>query len=56
MLPAEAEPVDRLASQRTPQEHFGEGHFATEAAGLLRTQADRSRTGRREAPPDRWMA
>ncbi|PKT67101.1 hypothetical protein CW362_42320 [Streptomyces populi] len=29
---------------------------ATEAADLLRAQADRSRTGRREAPPDRWMA
>lgn len=29
---------------------------ASEAAELLRAQADRSRTGRREARPDRWMA
>ncbi|MGW3159682.1 PH domain-containing protein [Streptomyces sp. NPDC001089] len=29
---------------------------AQEAAELLRSQADRSRTGRREARPDRWMA
>ncbi|MER6346134.1 PH domain-containing protein [Streptomyces sp. NPDC001595] len=29
---------------------------AEEAARLLRTQAERSRTGRREARPDRWMA
>ncbi|WP_425424656.1 PH domain-containing protein [Streptomyces phaeochromogenes] len=29
---------------------------ATEAAELLYGQADRSRTGRREARPDRWMA
>ncbi|MFF7152228.1 PH domain-containing protein [Streptomyces griseoaurantiacus] len=29
---------------------------ADEAADLLRAQADRSRTGRRAAPPDRWMA
>lgn len=29
---------------------------AAEAAGLLQAQADRSRTGRREARPDRWMA
>ncbi|MET7987094.1 MULTISPECIES: PH domain-containing protein [unclassified Streptomyces] len=29
---------------------------ATEAAELLQAQADRSRTGRREARPDRWMA
>lgn len=29
---------------------------AGEAAELLRAQADRSRTGRREARPDRWMA
>ncbi|MCX3060432.1 PH domain-containing protein [Streptomyces beihaiensis] len=29
---------------------------AGEAAELLRAQADRSRTGRRDAPPDRWMA
>lgn len=29
---------------------------AEEAAALLQAQADRSRTGRREAPPDRWMA
>ncbi|MGQ4388333.1 PH domain-containing protein [Streptomyces sp. SAS_270] len=29
---------------------------AHEAAQLLRSQADRSRTGRREARPDRWMA
>ncbi|MEV7193862.1 PH domain-containing protein [Streptomyces sp. NPDC093510] len=29
---------------------------ATEAAALLHSQADRSRTGRREAIPDRWMA
>ncbi|QES43046.1 hypothetical protein DEJ49_20490 [Streptomyces venezuelae] len=29
---------------------------ADEAAALLRAQADRSRTGRREAIPDRWMA
>jgi putative membrane protein len=29
---------------------------ATEAAELLRAQAERSRTGRREARPDRWMA
>ncbi|WP_369248244.1 PH domain-containing protein [Streptomyces sp. R41] len=29
---------------------------AAEAAELLRAQADRSRTGRREARPDRWMA
>ncbi|WP_189860667.1 PH domain-containing protein [Streptomyces poonensis] len=29
---------------------------ADEAAGLLQAQADRSRTGRREARPDRWMA
>lgn len=28
---------------------------ATEAAELLQAQADRSRTGRREALPDRWM-
>ncbi|MFF6997817.1 PH domain-containing protein [Streptomyces sp. NPDC008313] len=28
---------------------------AGEAADLLRSQADRSRTGRRHAPPDRWM-
>ncbi|MFD5026393.1 PH domain-containing protein [Streptomyces sp. NPDC058373] len=28
---------------------------ATEAATLLREQADRSRTGRRTAQPDRWM-
>ncbi|WSQ10936.1 PH domain-containing protein [Streptomyces sp. NBC_01231] len=27
-----------------------------EAADLLRTQAERSRTGRRDARPDRWMA
>ncbi|WP_405933812.1 PH domain-containing protein [Streptomyces sp. NBC_00827] len=29
---------------------------ADEAAELLESQADRSRTGRREARPDRWMA
>jgi putative membrane protein len=29
---------------------------ASEAAELLQAQADRSRTGRREARPDRWMA
>ena len=29
---------------------------AAEAAELLQSQADRSRTGRREARPDRWMA
>ncbi|MFD1661461.1 PH domain-containing protein [Streptomyces caeni] len=29
---------------------------ARKAAALLYAQADRSRTGRREAPPDRWMA
>ncbi|MGW3416092.1 PH domain-containing protein [Streptomyces sp. NPDC000888] len=29
---------------------------ADEAAALLESQADRSRTGRREARPDRWMA
>ncbi|PWI17169.1 hypothetical protein DI272_25660 [Streptomyces sp. Act143] len=29
---------------------------AEEAARLLRAQAERSRTGRRDAPPDRWMA
>ncbi|MDI6521268.1 PH domain-containing protein [Streptomyces coelicoflavus] len=29
---------------------------ADEAARLLRSQAERSRTGRRDAPPDRWMA
>ncbi len=29
---------------------------ADEAAELLRSQAERSRTGRRDAPPDRWMA
>ncbi|THC50394.1 PH domain-containing protein [Streptomyces sp. A1499] len=29
---------------------------AAEAAALLQSQADRSRTGRREARPDRWMA
>ncbi|MFD3931376.1 PH domain-containing protein [Streptomyces sp. NPDC058614] len=29
---------------------------ADEAAKLLESQADRSRTGRREARPDRWMA
>ncbi|MFF7597442.1 PH domain-containing protein [Streptomyces mirabilis] len=29
---------------------------AAEAAELLQAQADRSRTGRREARPDRWMA
>ncbi|MFF4088265.1 PH domain-containing protein [Streptomyces nigra] len=29
---------------------------AREAAELLRTQAERSRTGRRDARPDRWMA
>ncbi|WP_159056969.1 PH domain-containing protein, partial [Streptomyces scabiei] len=29
---------------------------AGEAAELLRAQAERSRTGRREALPDRWMA
>lgn len=29
---------------------------AQEATELLRAQADRSRTGRREARPDRWMA
>ncbi|WP_329336378.1 PH domain-containing protein [Streptomyces sp. NBC_00663] len=29
---------------------------AEEAAELLRAQAERSRTGRRDAPPDRWMA
>jgi putative membrane protein len=29
---------------------------ATEAAALLHAQAERSRTGRREALPDRWMA
>ncbi|MFB8759233.1 PH domain-containing protein [Streptomyces nigra] len=29
---------------------------ADEAAELLRTQAERSRTGRRDARPDRWMA
>ncbi|CAL9534112.1 hypothetical protein SUDANB174_04074 [Streptomyces sp. enrichment culture] len=29
---------------------------AHEAAELLRRQAERSRTGRRDAPPDRWMA
>ncbi|MFJ1605758.1 PH domain-containing protein [Streptomyces sp. NPDC088253] len=29
---------------------------ASEAAELLQSQADRSRTGRREARPDRWMA
>ncbi|MGW0711121.1 PH domain-containing protein [Streptomyces sp. NPDC002643] len=29
---------------------------AEEAAELLRAQAERSRTGRREAGPDRWMA
>lgn len=29
---------------------------ADEAAALLGAQAERSRTGRRDAPPDRWMA
>ncbi|CAM5521619.1 hypothetical protein SROCM77S_04494 [Streptomyces rochei] len=29
---------------------------ADEAVGLLRAQAERSRTGRRDALPDRWMA
>ncbi|MFE1286232.1 PH domain-containing protein [Streptomyces sp. NPDC058751] len=29
---------------------------ASEAAALLQAQADRSRTGRREARPDRWMS
>jgi putative membrane protein len=29
---------------------------AEEAAELLRGQAERSRTGRRDARPDRWMA
>jgi putative membrane protein len=29
---------------------------ADEAAELLRTQAERSRTGRRDARPDRWMS
>ncbi|KES03657.1 membrane protein [Streptomyces toyocaensis] len=29
---------------------------AAEAASLLRAQAERSRTGRRDARPDRWMA
>ncbi|NEC76656.1 PH domain-containing protein, partial [Streptomyces rochei] len=29
---------------------------ADEAAELLRAQAERSRTGRRDALPDRWMA
>ncbi|MER7487183.1 PH domain-containing protein [Streptomyces sp. NPDC126497] len=29
---------------------------AAEAADLLRSQAERSRTGRRDARPDRWMA
>ncbi|MCL6672115.1 PH domain-containing protein [Streptomyces panaciradicis] len=29
---------------------------AQEAQELLRAQAERSRTGRRDAPPDRWMA
>jgi putative membrane protein len=29
---------------------------ASEAVELLQAQADRSRTGRREARPDRWMA
>ncbi|MFE6282355.1 PH domain-containing protein [Streptomyces sp. NPDC057877] len=29
---------------------------AQEAAGILRAQAERSRTGRRDARPDRWMA
>ncbi|MFB7499715.1 PH domain-containing protein [Streptomyces sp. NPDC056161] len=29
---------------------------AQEAAELLHAQAERSRTGRRDAPPDRWMA
>ncbi|CAL9514961.1 PH domain-containing protein [Streptomyces pilosus] len=29
---------------------------AAEAAALLRSQAERSRTGRRDARPDRWMA
>ncbi|MFE0418411.1 PH domain-containing protein [Streptomyces tendae] len=29
---------------------------ADEAAKLMRSQAERSRTGRRDAPPDRWMA
>ncbi|CCK28428.1 integral membrane protein [Streptomyces davaonensis JCM 4913] len=29
---------------------------AEEASELLRAQAERSRTGRRDAPPDRWMA
>ncbi|MFK4065026.1 PH domain-containing protein [Streptomyces sp. NPDC029674] len=29
---------------------------ATEASALLQSQADRSRTGRREAIPDRWMS
>ncbi|MGA5083993.1 hypothetical protein ACPCC1_06070, partial [Streptomyces pseudogriseolus] len=29
---------------------------ADEAADLLHAQAERSRTGRRDAPPDRWMA
>jgi putative membrane protein len=29
---------------------------AQEAAELLRGQAERSRTGRRDARPDRWMA
>jgi putative membrane protein len=29
---------------------------AEEAAELLRAQAERSRTGRRDARPDRWMA
>ncbi|MFD8518804.1 PH domain-containing protein [Streptomyces capillispiralis] len=30
--------------------------YADEAADLLRAQAERSRTGRRDARPDRWMA
>ncbi|MGA5122466.1 hypothetical protein ACPCAG_03930, partial [Streptomyces pseudogriseolus] len=29
---------------------------AHEAAALLHAQAERSRTSRRDAPPDRWMA
>jgi len=33
VLLAEAQPVERLTPQRLPEEHFGERHFATEAAG-----------------------
>jgi hypothetical protein len=35
VLLAEAQPTERLAPQRAPQQDFGQGHFAPQAAGAI---------------------